>query len=676
MRKSKSNTFKDNFQELLSLVSDAIMVINPEGVVLTVNKTAIALLGLASEELIGKHIEDLKIIDEKTKAFVKNQIQKRIKGEKIETYEIPVIVNGATRYFEPDGNRIDYFGEPVDLIILRDVTEKREIQDKLLVKIAQMDEQCQESEGKYRKLFQESTDALFIADAETCTIIDCNNAATLLVAMDREELIGKKYSDLRSQMLLERDSKELKERAKGGTTDPLEAKIITKSGEKKYVSIRVSFFEFQGKKFVQGTFRDITEHRLMRQALTENEEKFHGIANSVSDAMIAVDEKGKVTYWNPPAEKTFGYTSEETIGKDIHKIVVPKTICKEGKERIKSSVKIFTETGAGYFTFGNVELIGRRKDGSDFPVELSISPIKLCGKWNAVGVIKDITERKNAGQKLRDAEQRYHALFNEAPLGVLVIDPEKEEFLEFNDTAYLQLGYSKEEFRKLTIHDIDAKESAEEMSLHIGEMVKQGGGEFETLHRTKNGNIRNVLVTTRIIELMGKTLLYGIFHDITEIRKVQDALVESEARYRQLVELAHEGIWAFSKDFTTVFVNPRMAKMLGYTESEMVGKSLFQFIESSVTEKARNVLAQTNMNIGGQFEYAFPRKDGTYINTSITASKITDDQGQVIGTLALLSDITERKQLENELRTSEERFRAISSSALDAIILVDEEDKI
>ena len=135
--------------------------------------------------------------------------------------------------------------------------------------------------------------------------------------------------------------------------------------------------------------------------------------------MILVDEETKITYWNPAAEKTFGYTSEETIGKEIHELVVPNGICKEGKERINSSVKTFAETGTGYFTVGNVELIGRRKDGTEFPAELSISPIKLYDKWNAVGVVKDITERKSSEQKLREAEQRYHALFNECTLRCL-----------------------------------------------------------------------------------------------------------------------------------------------------------------------------------------------------------------------------------------------------------------
>src|SRR5208283_5174604 len=153
-RKSKSNAFKDNFQELLNFVSDSIVVFSQEGVVLSANKTASILLGLPREELIGNHLEDIKIIDEKTKTIVKTLLQKRINGEKIENCDIPVLVNGETRYFEPKANRIDYFGEPADLISLRDITEKRQIHGQLLVKIAKMDEQCQETEEKYKKLFQ------------------------------------------------------------------------------------------------------------------------------------------------------------------------------------------------------------------------------------------------------------------------------------------------------------------------------------------------------------------------------------------------------------------------------------------------------------------------------------------------------------------------------------------
>ena len=373
----------------------------------------------------------------------------------------------------------------------------------------------------------------------------------------------------------------------------------------------------------------------------------------------------------------FGYSSSEAIGKCVHKLVVSNSMCKEARERIDSSVKIFSETGTGYFTVGNVELVGCRKDGSEFPVELSISPMKIGNKWNAVGLVKDITDRKKTEQKLKEAEQRFHALFNQAPLGVLVIDPTTAAFVEFNDHAHLQLAYSREEFRELTLHDIEAKESNDETRWHLDEIVRNGNVEFETLHSTKYGEIRNVLVTARTIEIANKTLLHCIFHDITEIRKIQNNLMKSEAQYRQLVELAQAGIWAINRDFVTTFVNPRMSEMLGYTENEMTGKKIAEFIEPSMVEKIGSIMKKHNDNVSkGEYEYAFSRKDGTCINTSLEVSALTDDQGSPNGALVLVTDVTERKRLEDEFRASEERFRAISTSAMDAIILVNEETEV
>jgi PAS domain S-box-containing protein len=381
----------------------------------------------------------------------------------------------------------------------------------------------------------------------------------------------------------------------------------------------------------------------------ENEEKFKQITDSVKDAIILVDEESKVAYWNPASEKTFGYTIKEAIGKNIHELVVPTSMCQEGKERIEQSVKIFNETGMGYYTVGNVELIGRHKNGSEFPVELSISPIKISGKWNAVGVVKNLTERKKSDQKTKEAEQRYHALFSQSPLGVLIVDPKTTGFVEFNDVAHQQLGYSREEFEKLTLLDIEAKESEDIVKTHIAKMLKDGKEEFETEHRTKDCSIKNVLVSTRAIEMKNKKLLHCVFHDITEIRNTQKSLMESETQYRNLVELAQEGVWLFDREYVTTFVNPRMAQMLGYVQSEMLGKRAFEFLDGNVVEQAENFLGKYESGLNGNFEYEITHKDGSRIWVSIVASQINDDQGIYCGTLALVADVTLRKDMEKKL---------------------------
>ena len=487
------------------------------------------------------------------------------------------------------------------------------------------------------------------------TIVAANDSAGKYADCTKDQLLSKDILELDfvteefKSLLLKNTEKRLA----GSVIPPYEIKICNKNGQGRYLEVKGNRIEYEGQTLDLAIFHDITEEKNIQKRLKEdsreNIEKFYAIVNSVKDPMILVDEETKITYWNPGAENTFGYSSSEAIGKNVHELLVPNTMCKEGLERIKTSIEIFSETGKGYFTIGNVQLVGRRKNGKEFPVELSISPIKLGGKWSAVGVVKDITKRKDDEEMLREAEQRYHALFDQAPIGVLIVDPKTADLVEFNDFAHQQLGYSREEFGNLTIPDLEAKESKNEVMLRLAEMSKEGGGEFETLQRTKDGTIKNVLVNTKVIKFAGRTFLHCIFRDITEIRNVENSLMESETQYRQLVELAEEGVWAFDRNYVTRFVNPRMAEMLGYVQSEMVGKSAVEFVDIGKVTSVKEFLGNYADGISGKFEYDFIRKDGSHVYASIAASQIYDDQGKNLGTLALLNDITQRKEMEDKL---------------------------
>ncbi len=276
-----------------------------------------------------------------------------------------------------------------------------------------------------------------------------------------------------------------------------------------------------------------------------------------------------------------------------------------------------------------------------------------------LAVVKDISERKQAEQNLRESEKRYHALFNKSPLGVLVIDPKTAKPVEFNDVAHNQLGYSREEFSKLRLSDFEAEEKPDRIKAHIAQLEREGEDEFETKHRTKNGEIRNVLVTVRAVELAGKPFLYCIFHDITEIRKMQEAIVESETQYRQLVNVAQEGIWALDCNYRTIFVNPRMTNMLGYAESEMVGKNLFEFLDKKCVDRAKQFLGQFKQGAKGHLDCEFGHKEGSRIYVSIAVSVISDDEGKPLGSLMMVSDITDRKVLEAKVNSYSKHLKSM-----------------
>jgi len=162
-----------------------------------------------------------------------------------------------------------------------------------------------------------------------------------------------------------------------------------------------------------------------------------------------------------------------------------------------------------------------------------------------------------------------------------------------------------------------------------------------------------------------------IVRDITESRRMEQTLRESEEKYRTLVETLMEGIWVLDKDAKTTFVNPRMAQMLGYTTDEMLGKHLFFFMDEQGRLKAKHYLERRQQCIREQHEFEFLRKDGTKVITSLETSPITDENGNYAGAVAAIADITERKREDNE---KNRLLKAIASSN-DGITICDEKDR-
>ena len=178
-------------------------------------------------------------------------------------------------------------------------------------------------------------------------IVASNPIVEQIIDVKAEDFINKNFFEQKifdeKQTLLIKEN--LKKRLSGSSIAPYRVTLRGKNGKEILLEVNAKIVEYNGQVLDVVVFHDVTGTKKMRTALRSSEERFNGIARSIKDPLIIVNEDAKVTYWNPAAEITFGYTSDEALGRVIHELVVPKSMCKEGKDRILQSVKTFSETG-------------------------------------------------------------------------------------------------------------------------------------------------------------------------------------------------------------------------------------------------------------------------------------------------------------------------------------------
>ena len=277
----------------------------------------------------------------------------------------------------------------------------------------------------------------------------------------------------------------------------------------------------------------------------------------------------------------------------------------------------------------------------------------------------DGSQRKNAPGP-SEAELRYSAVFDQSPDGILIIDAEGK-IIDFNKAAHTDLGYSREEFSKLRISDIDPVESPAEIRASLQRIMDEKKAEFEVAHRTKSGQWRNVLVITQAIVLSGRTVLHTIWRDITDQKTAGKALLESEAKYRDLFENAGDAVFVLDAELRYADVNRRGVDLLGYTREELLGRKPFDFVPEQQRlhsdagfEKLRRIGACE------VFEGRMLTKDGRWIDIEVSSTAIFRD-GAFAGSRDIVRDITDRKKTEKKLMSV---MKAVESAS-DAIGISD-----
>ncbi|MBI2809451.1 MAG: PAS domain S-box protein [Candidatus Melainabacteria bacterium] len=373
---------------LLEASADALTVMTPEGTITEANLAAEKVYGVARQDLIGKSITELvkdpQRLNESTQAIKLALAQGSVKdfrahyrkgsGEVIECS-----INGSV-YRDEDGK--------VEGLIAsaRDITQQLQLEHQLQYMAA---------------IIEHSSDAI-VSETLDGIVTSWNKGAERIYGYSETEMLGKSIF-LVIPDTNEHELSDLIERLKEGEAiEHFETLRSRKSGEVFDASLSMSPIKDSAGSIVGLSIisRDISEKKRLERELEYSETLFKQICVGALDGIVCVNQDGAVTVWNGAAERIFGYQADDVIGRNLHLLIAPERY----RERFAPALEHFKKTGSGTILGKTLVLEAVRADGTEIPVELSVSSIELNGKWHAVGIVRDITDRRNAEIRMKENE--------------------------------------------------------------------------------------------------------------------------------------------------------------------------------------------------------------------------------------------------------------------------------
>jgi len=403
--------------------------------------------------------------------------------------------------------------------------------------------------------------------------------------------------------------------------------------------------------------RRIEELQRIIKSVGDDERKYREMVEYANSIIINIDRQGRFTYINDYAERFFGYTKSELLGKKV-----VGTIFQQREFSEKDMEALVDRISQNPDEFKNYEKENITKDGRKVWISWTYKGI-YDAKGRLTGIISignDVTPLKNLENILREAKEEWESIFDALSDWICLIDTYR---------TIIRSNIAGERFLNLPMENILGRTCC--MLIH-GSDTPIKHCPLETMLKTKKRERMDVRLKDESVWLeitvdpvIGDngniTGAVHIVRDITPEKNVEKALRESEEKYRTLVDTAEEGVWVIDTKANTTFVNRKMAQMLGYTAEEMMGHSLFEFMDDEMRKLADMYFENRKKGIREQHDFRFTKKDGNNLWAIVNTNPLFDDIGNFIGALAMITDITERKLMEETIEASREKLRALAT---------------
>jgi len=646
---------EQKFRNLINNISDGIAEVDFSGKFTYVGPQSYELFGYTQEEFVGKrvfnyvHPDDIQnVIDYLKQAYnskEKTSIEYRVEHK--DGHFFPVSLRGS---FVKDKDKEKFIG------VIRDISERKEFEDKI-----------KESEEKYRLITENATDLIIIIDEKFKTEYVNEGACLKKLGYTFSEMVNMRPPALLHPEDVGVATEVLRNAAMTGE-GMLRARLKHKSGTFAWYQISGSrFFDPEGNPKTILVARDIHEQTLAEEKLKISEERNRRLIENISDTIIEADITGVSNYFSPQLYDLVGYRPEELVGTRIYKFIHPADF-----NMFVSKLNLQLDSGEIFTS----EIKLKHKDGYYVPASFRGTAVKEKGKLRVIGVLRDITEQKRVGEQLKASEEKHRLITDNLNDMICILD-HRARFEYINEDVVKKLtGHSNEligtSCLKL-IHPDDVKTAIKDLQKGIDS--GEHGGTIRMLK--KDGSIIWMEIHGKAFKDKDgsiKGLLIG--RDVTEQKNINEQIKESEEKYRLITENAHDLIALLNEKFEVLYINEgSMFNIAGYTPDEVIGRDATDFVHPEDIYLAVGLLKEGFQTGKGSADIRFKHKNGSTLWLQLNGTAFTDKNGN-LRAIIIARDVTEAKEAEIKLKESEEKYRALSETSPDSVILQDFEGYI
>lgn len=542
--------------------------------------------------------------------------------------------------------------------LITDITQRKELEEAL-----------QKSESHYRSLVDSAIEGIVVTQDGEIKFV--NPIVAMVSGYSVEELQSMSLKDLVYPDNEKAILKELNKAASPGTlhvTPPF--RIRAKGGQIHWLEATISSIIWDDKTANLNLLKDITEQKQAEEALGESEKKYCTILEDIKEGYWEVDLAGNFVSFNDAVCRLVGYSEKDITGANYRSYTSAVDVDKV----YKAFNKVY-RTGKPIRNM-HYEIV--HKDGSKRFAETSVFP-RRNGKGEIIGfrgVTHDITERNNMEQTLRHSEERYRTILDEMQDAYLEVDL-AGNFTFGNNALYRYLGYSPNELIGSNFRAVTAPDDVEMLYQKFNQIYRTGKPINDVAYRfiRKDGSIGYVEIAVSLLrnekgEVIG---FRGVGRDVTERTQMEETLIESENKYRSILEDISEGYWEADLDGNVTSFNNAICRLLDCSDEEIAGSNYQAFLSAEEINKLREAFFQGDQHntVLRNLQFQITAKNGSkkFIEASIFPR--LDDKGEIIGVRGVSHDITERSQMEEALRRSEEKYRTIMNEMQDNYLEVD-----